>query len=272
MSYFSFLALFLGLPLLALGLLNLRDLRTGKDLPAVLQNWSPWGAVALHALVALLYTSPWDNYLVATEVWWYDPALVSGNLIAWVPVEEYAFFILQTALTGLWLLLLARRFQERGRRFAASPATRLVLAACAVLLWIAALSLLFGGAESANYLGLELGWALPPIAVQLAFGADILRHYRRLLLPAIGIPTLYLSLADTIAISAGTWTISPTQSTGLVIGPLPLEEVLFFLLTNTLIVFGMVLLLARQSRSRLRVGQSLLFRGGDRAARPKAAR
>ena len=23
-----------------------------------------------------VYTTPWDNYLVATNVWWYDPALV----------------------------------------------------------------------------------------------------------------------------------------------------------------------------------------------------
>ena len=42
-------------------------------------------------------------HLVATQVWWYDPQLVTGLLIGWVPIEEYLFFILQPLLTGLWL-------------------------------------------------------------------------------------------------------------------------------------------------------------------------
>ena len=29
-------------------------------------------------MIAVVYTTHWDNYLVATRVWWYDPALVSG--------------------------------------------------------------------------------------------------------------------------------------------------------------------------------------------------
>ena len=68
----------------------------------------PWWAVAGLALVALIYTTPWDNYLVATGVWWYDPRLVSGLTLGWVPAEEYCFFILQTLLTGLWTAALVR--------------------------------------------------------------------------------------------------------------------------------------------------------------------
>ena len=57
-------------------------------------------------------------------------------------------------------------------------------------------------------------------------------------------PWLYLSAADFLAIGAGTWTIDPAQTTGVLLGGvLPIEEVIFFLLTNVLIVFGMVLLL-----------------------------
>ena len=65
--------------------------------------------------------------------------------------------------------------------------------------------------------------------------------------------TLYLSASDALAIRAGTWTIDPEQSLNLLIGGLlPLEEFVFFLLTNTLVFFGIILIWAVESRARLR--------------------
>jgi lycopene cyclase domain-containing protein len=66
-------------------------------------------AIGLHVVIALVYTTPWDNYLVATNVWWYDPELVTGIVIGWVPIEEYTFFILQPILGGLWIFFLRNR-------------------------------------------------------------------------------------------------------------------------------------------------------------------
>ncbi len=60
-------------------------------------------------LVALAYTTPWDNYLVATGVWYYDPARVWNIVLGYVPLEEYLFFVLQVTLTGLITLWLIRR-------------------------------------------------------------------------------------------------------------------------------------------------------------------
>ena len=59
---------------------------------------------SLLVLIAVAYTTPWDNYLVATNVWWYDESLVTGLKLGWVPIEEYTFFVLQTLMTGLWTL------------------------------------------------------------------------------------------------------------------------------------------------------------------------
>ncbi len=65
------------------------------------------------------------------------------------------------------------------------------------------------------------------------------------------VPTTYLSLMDVIALKETTWSISPAQTTGLLFfGILPLEEVVFFFITNVLIVFGMTLLLANVSQVR----------------------
>jgi lycopene cyclase domain-containing protein len=106
------------------------------------------------------------------------------------------------------------------------------------------------GYAPATYLAITLAWALPPIGLQLVFGADILWRHRGLVGWAIVPLTVYLCLADSLAIASGTWTIAPGASTGLFLGALPLEEAVFFLLTDILIVFGITLLLAGESSAR----------------------
>ncbi|MDX1663567.1 MAG: lycopene cyclase domain-containing protein [Candidatus Promineifilaceae bacterium] len=259
MSYFAFLALFLGLPILLLALVLRGKQEAGRPVVRFLPDPSPYTVILLHVVIAVLYTTPWDNYLVATRVWWYDPELVTGITFGWVPIEEYTFFVLQPILTGLWLLFLARRLTAPAAPFQPRPDVRRRLLAGIGLVWAASLALLLSGWEPGTYLALQLVWALPPIALQIAYGADILWHYRRLVLFAILIPTIYLGAADAVAIQAGTWTISPTQSLGIEIaGRLPLEELLFFFLTNTLIAFGVSLSLVPESRQRLRQIQRAL--------------
>lgn len=221
---------------------------------ASLRSWPALTAIAIHVVIALIYTTPWDNYLVATGVWYYDPALVTGLTFGWVPVEEYTFFILQPILGGLWLLTLTRRLEILPEVDQAEfrPSLRWQLALVAAFLWLVSAVLLWSGWAGGTYLALELTWALPPIILQLAFGADILWRNRRLLFLAILPLTLYLSAADALAIESGTWTINPDQSLHLLIGGLlPLEEFLFFLLTNTLVVFGLVLTWSVISQERL---------------------
>ena len=260
MTYFGFIVRFLLVPLVLLGALTLWDLRRGVGLPRGLRGGSAWIALALHGAVALLYTTPWDNYLVATRTWWYDPALVIGITLGWVPVEEYLFFVLQTLVTGLWLLYLARRLPVDGGFHPHPRRLRWVLAVIVGLLWLSAVIALVVGWRPGNYLGLQLVWGLPPLILQLAFGADILWRYRLLVLLALLPPTLYLSIADALAISSGTWTVNPARSLNLYLaGQLPVEEATFFLLTNMLIVFGMVLLLVYESRRHKAVSLGPVF-------------
>lgn len=254
MTYFGFLALFLGVPIAALATIAWQDGRRGRRLAPALGAHAPATVIFLHVVIALLYTTPWDNYLVATGVWWYDPELVTGITFGWVPLEEYVFFVVQPILTGLWLLFAGRRLApSAGAQTAPGrPELRRAAVVAAALLWLGAVAALVGGWQPGTYLGLELAWALPPIMVQLAFGADILWHHRRLVLIALLSPTLYLAAADAVAIGAGTWTIDPAQSLGVYLGGvLPLEEFVFFLLTNTLIVFGVTLALSQESWRRL---------------------
>jgi lycopene cyclase domain-containing protein len=257
MTYFGFLLRFLLVPILLLLVITYWDNKNKKKLLGFRNGHAVWAAIGIHVLLAMIYTTPWDNYLVATGVWYYNPKLVTGLLLGYVPIEEYTFFVLETMLAGLWWLFLARRFDSANAPLSAKnfrPQNRLIyLSTCALaFVWLLFTYLLFFGETKWMYLSITLFWALPPIFIQSLFGADILWHYRRLVALAILVPSLYLSLMDIIALKKTTWAISTSQTTGILFfGILPLEEVVFFFVTNMLITFGMTLLLASLSHERL---------------------
>ncbi len=253
MTYFSFLAIFVALPSIVMAAWLIIDQRRGKTLPLALSASPPLIAIGVHMLVALVYTTPWDNYLVATRVWWYDPELVTGIVFGWVPIEEYTFFLLQPVFTGLFLFTLMRYLPVSNvQPTYNNRMLRIVPTAMVGVVWLAAAFMLIAGWQPGTYLGLMLVWALPPIMLQLVFGADTLWRHRRIVLLAITVPTLYLAVADSTAIFSGTWTINPEQSIGILLGGvLPVEEFLFFLLTNVLLVFGVTLVVAQESHQRM---------------------
>jgi lycopene cyclase domain-containing protein len=231
--------------------------------------------------VAVVYTVPWDNHLIAAGVWSYDPSLISGVTFGWIPLEELLFFPLQTLLIGLWVIWLLLRLEvwqaaingpksgartieaatlssAEGQTWGHSNGaaiTRWMAVAVGCVAWLVALTLLSRGWQPGTYLGWELVWALPPLILQVGLGGDILWRRRRLLLIATIPIVVYLCMADAFAISEGIWTIAPQRSLGLLLGGvLPLEEVIFFLLTSALVTGGLTLGTASEARKRLRRG------------------
>lgn len=201
--------------------------------------WRWLGAVVA---IAVVYTTPWDNYLVYRDVWGYPAGAVVGT-IGYVPVEEYAFFVIQTLFVGLFY------FALRGRQVLASPprampaAFRGVGVAVWLLLAAAGVALLLHPSEHALYMGLILAWAPLPLAGMWAVGAGKVWAERRRVAVAIALPTLYLWVIDRIAIGLGIWDIRDRYS--LTVDPLglPVEEATFFLLTTALCVVGLALFL-----------------------------
>lgn len=251
MTYFGFLLRFLTIPILVFLAITYWDNKKNSQIKGFRNGRAVWIAILIHIGLAVLYTTPWDNYLVATGVWYYNPNLVTGKLIGYVPIEEYTFFVLETLLSGLWWWFLARRLSPPKKEF--KPNKRLVYLSTSILafLWLLFTYLFFLGAPKWTYLSIILFWALPAILPQLLFGADILWQYRKLVFWGIFIPGLYLSLMDIFALTDTTWSISPSQTTGILFfGILPLEEVVFFFITNVLIINGMTLLLANVSQER----------------------
>jgi len=254
MKYFGFLARFVVVPLLILQFLLLRDRKRGKDLPEEFQSWPENAVLLAHVVTAVAYTTPWDNYLVATKVWWYDPQLVTGVTIGWVPIEEYTFFVLQSLMTGSWLLYLARRLPIDDSPYGSGNGLvpRLIFTGSLGVLWAASTRRLLSGNESTRYLDLILSWALPPVMLQTGLGGDILWRNRKLIAASLLPATAYLGATDSLAITSGTWTINHEKTVEKeIINNLPFEELLFFFMTNMLLVFGITLVQSKESEKRL---------------------
>jgi lycopene cyclase domain-containing protein len=201
----------------------------------------PWAMLGLILLAAFVYTTPWDNYLVYREVWTYPPGAVLAT-IGYVPVEEYAFFLLQPILTGLFLFLLLQTLPFRPEPVADPSVPRRAGASLWMLVVLAGAWMLWAGGHWL-YMGLILAWAPFVLAGLWWLGGHTAWAWRRLYAVAVAVPTLYLWYADHTAIALGIWDITDATRTGIEPFGLPIEEAIFFLLTNLLVVHGLVMLL-----------------------------
>ena len=92
------------------------------------------------------------------------------------------------------------------------------------------------------YLSYELWWALPVILVQWVAAGRELWRWRRLLLVTVFLATAYLGACDAFALGHGIWRVDPARVVGLYAGPLPLEELVFYFVTNIMAAQGFVMI------------------------------
>ncbi len=279
MTYGQFLMVFLLVPIAGLALLVIRDGRHCHTCERRWRGKRAMALLGCLTIVATVYTIPWDNHLIARRVWWYDHSLISGVTLGQIPIEEVLFFPLLTLLVWLWVMWLMPRVATSGLaesgsgamhregalsgnilkvgvaaatppQLRASPrmhgertsTARWIVALAGVGTCLVSLVILRGGWQPGTYLAWELVWALPPLILQVGVGGDLLWQHRRLLLTAIVPAVAYLGVADAVAIHGGIWTISLYQSLGLLfVGLLPVEELIFFLMTSILVACGLIL-------------------------------
>lgn len=194
----------------------------------------PFGAVVVTA-VAVVYTTPWDSYMVRRGVWWYGDGVVTARLWS-VPVGEYLFFVIQSLVVGFWIYLVLEKTETRP---AGPSASRWFLAAAGVV--VTAVGWWWTRAEPTFYVGMILVWAGPPLALQWVYGGQYLVRNARVLAAGVVPPTVYLASVDRFALENGLWTVSERFTTGFDVLGLPVEEGAFFLVTSTLVVQGVVL-------------------------------
>jgi lycopene cyclase domain-containing protein len=187
--------------------------------------------------VAVVFTTPWDSWLIANSVWWYPPGSVLGTVFR-VPFEEYLFMIGLTALTGCWTISAALG-APRARPVPDQPRRRIVTS----LAWLVAaaaggIAMLY--TQRAMYLGSLFTWFGIPLSLQAFYGADVLHAARRVRWAGLALTPL-VWVADAVAIHAGAWQISGTRTVGVSFAGLPMEEAVFFFLVNLLVINSIVL-------------------------------
>ncbi|TKA62082.1 Bifunctional lycopene cyclase/phytoene synthase, partial [Friedmanniomyces simplex] len=203
--------------------------------------------LAFLIIIALASTIPWDSYLIRTNIWSYPLDAVIGLKIYGIPVEEVFFFVIQTYNTSLLYLLLSKPVlhsvylvKEQKGRSKWKYVKLFGQLGLALAIKKGAEYVRAGGRHT--YLGLIVVWAGPFLWVLWALAYQFLVNLplTSTLVP-IALPTLYLWVVDTLALKRGTWVIEQGTKTGWTVWPgLEAEEAVFFLLTNCLIVFGLV--------------------------------
>ena len=102
-----------------------------------------------------------------------------------------------------------------------------------------------------NYISHILLWMLPVIAIQWVLAWRIFRrNVRAVFVPPLVIGTFY-SLADSVAVRDGIWYFDPAQNMGLFVGPLPVEEIIFFYITALLVSQSFVMLIPERYREKI---------------------
>jgi putative membrane protein len=193
-------------------------------------------SLVLLAVLATIWTTPWDNLMLYHGVWSYPPDAVLGTIL-YVPIEEHLFFLFQPVLTGAVTIWALRNFDE----LPSEPSWLVRTLGFWAGFGLFALGFKLLDDPSGYYLGSTLLWFSPVLMLQWWVGADRLLPRLRLLGGVVLSCTLYLSLVDGIAMRSKVWAISKAHTLGPAVGNVPLEEIMFFFITNVLVVTGVTL-------------------------------
>ncbi|KZZ99163.1 BcPHS1, phytoene synthase [Moelleriella libera RCEF 2490] len=227
--------------------------------PAIALTWlfKPIGTltdayrIAWLVVIAVCSTCPWDSYLIRHRVWTYPPNAIVGPKLFQIPAEEVFFFFVQTYCTSLLYLLLSRPVFHpahlpcptakegpgSGNKRWLQHAVGAFIAAATSL---AAYQVYVG--KQGTYMGLIVVWVAPFIfLLWMLSGSFMLRLPSSSIILPVAASTLYLWVVDTLALKRGTWVIEKGTKLDVHLWPgLDIEEAVFFLLTNLLVVLGQV--------------------------------
>lgn len=206
--------------------------------------------LALNVIV-VLFTFPWDAWAVRRKVWEFPPDRVWFR-VGVLPIEEVAFFVLQTMIVGALTSLLLH--VAPGPQYSTVDLSPEAMMAIGGLGFVAVVLHFFTApyrrrTSSTTYAWHLLFWFLPLIAAQWVIGYELFLARAIVLFGSALSVGIYLTIADLVAIRHGIWYFDERQITGVKIaGVLPWEEAAFFVLTSLLVAQSMILFLPAEAR------------------------
>lgn len=203
--------------------------------------------LALNGIV-VLFTFPWDNTAIRWGVWDFPEDRLLFRIDR-LPIEEIAFFILQTLQVSFLTLALCALVPLRHNYHPHLTNETLASAGVLIAAW-AIVGVMTRSWRSRKrhitYAWHLLYWFAPVIIVQWIIAGDLLHARMYQIVAATMIVGSILSVSDIWAVKKGIWFFDHSQVTGHYIARiLPWEEVAFFY-TTSLLVSQSILLLAPQ--------------------------
>ena len=207
--------------------------------------------IACLCLVVVAFTFPWDNWAVSRGIWDFPPDRVWFR-IAFLPVEEIFFFVIQTVQVGLLTAAIAAWLPgQSAEQGDFSPlSVTLIVVTIAMWLFVGLVSRTWRSSRPhVTYAWHLFFWFGPIILLQWVFGWPILWPQLQVILLATFAIGSILTLSDLWAVRKGIWFFDKRQITGhKVANILPWEEVAFFYVTSVLVSQSTVLLLTSSAR------------------------
>jgi len=202
-------------------------------------------------LIVVVFTFPWDNWAVRRLLWEFPDERLLFRIDR-LPIEEIAFFVLQTLqVSFLTLAFCAMEPISNPREIVFTPDVMLRLAVL-FSAWgiIGAGSIKWRESHvNMSYAWHLFYWFLPVVIAQWLFAAEILMPR----IDVIVLSTIFiggvLSIADVWAVQRGIWFFDSRQITGIYIARvLPWEEVAFFFVTSLLVAQSILLFVPAELR------------------------
>ncbi len=224
---------------------------------AALTGPLPWfveefEAAGLVLLAVVIFTSPWDNLAAKWGIWGFPREKYSMR-IGYLPIEEYAFFLLQSLNVMLAVRALFHFVPnwQSGQGVLIGKDTLMYLGASIMpwlFIWFQLRWLRKRGGPCVNY-AIHLAWFLPVIYGQWVLAPFLFLSHAGLLATVTVFFGVYYTVADFVAVRAGTWFFDEKQITGVKLaGLLPWEEIAFFFITSLLVAQSYLLLLPSDLR------------------------
>ncbi|KAJ5560537.1 Bifunctional lycopene cyclase/phytoene synthase [Penicillium frequentans] len=192
--------------------------------------------------IAVFCTIPWDSYLIRNRIWSYPADAIVGYTLFDIPLEEIFFFIIQTYLTSLLYIILTKDLVLSAYLLRKKDDLTKILGSAALMAATGFGIMCMLREDNLKYLSLILVWALPVLIFQWHLCGNFFAALpKKPIMISIFLPTLYLWIVDFFSLQRGTWVIERGTKLDIRLGAtLDLEEALFFLMTNIMIVFGII--------------------------------
>jgi lycopene cyclase domain-containing protein len=196
------------------------------------------------SLMALAFSTLWDNIIASHHVWTYDAKCMKGVLFA-IPYEEYAWFVLHTLLAQALLLRMwaakpgiASRPDFPSRCHDMKVVVPVVVLLASTMMGI---KLCRDGNNDHLYLGIIMAFMSPVLAFIWAGFAHFFLWAPASYVAAIVLESAYVITVDQFAISRGIWHIYPGTGVRLPLNMfgntgIQIEQFLIYSLTTVLVV------------------------------------